>query len=437
MLLFAAILGGTGCQKPENDLGLDLIDPNDTMGLLEIDTASLLTYTLAEDPVRTSGLSRNALGSYVDPDFGLVKASIVTQVRLSTSSVGAGQDNHALVADSLVLALVFDLGSYAYGNLHPQRLKVYEVGQDLVSDSIYRTDNSPGLLQVNDLVETTRRTFTPDPFHTVIVAGDTLRPQLRIPLSGQLADRLLHAWGTSDLTDNTTFLQFFKGFWIVPDNDPQGLYEGGVWYFNLLDAQSKLTLYYRNTAPGSEDTLAYDFSINENCVRYTRCEHDFSLATNAALPSSLADTTLGLETVFVQSFAGTRTGIAIPALESFIPVGLNAVAKAELVIPVADAFYPYYQPPAQLFVFRKGDDGQDLFLPDQLTGNIGGTYDPTAREYRLNITRWTQDVLNGTYENTGLFLVASSNGVSANRVVLGGAQHAEHPMRLLLTFTTY
>jgi hypothetical protein len=172
-------------------------------------------------------------------------------------------------------------------------------------------------------------------------------------------------------------------------------------------------------------------------VRYTRCEHAFDQAPEPALSASLVDSTLGSHSVFVQSLGGTRAEIRLPHLETFAAGGLNAVAKAELVIPVADAFYPYYQPPLTMFVFRKGDEGQDLVLPDQLLGNIGGSYDLTAQEYRLNITRWVQGVFNGTYENTGLSLVAGSNGVSANRVVLGGAQHGEHPMKLLLTFTTY
>ena len=67
------------------------------------------------------------------------------------------------------------------------------------------------------------------------------------------------------------------------------------------------------------------------------------------------------------------------------------VAKAELVVPIAGSFYPYYLPPTQLFLFRKGTNGEDLFLPDQLTGStagIGGLYASAEKEYRFNITRY-------------------------------------------------
>ena len=435
LLLCAALV--SGCGKPENDLGLDILDPADALGTEEVDTSSLITFTALEPPIRTSQLSRNALGSYRDADFGRVTASIVTQVRLSSNNVGASADNRALVPDSLVLSLVFDANSYAYGNLDPQRLRVFELGDNIYLDTLYQTNDVPPVAQVNDLVEPTRGEFIPDPFHALHIGGDTLKPQLRIPLKGELAERLMNAWGTADLVDNTAFLQFFKGLWITPENGNGEIYRNGIWYFDLLDAGSKLTLYYRNTAPGQEDTLSYDFVINTSCSRYTHCEHDFDAAFNSTLPDELADSTIGQQVVFAQGFSGTRAEVRLPNLADYITAGRDALAKAELVVPIADAFYPYYQPPTQLFVFRKGDEGQDLFLPDQLNNSVGGIYDPENREYRVNITRWVQGVFTGEYANTGLSLVPAANGVSANRVVLGGAEHPVHPMHLLLTFTTY
>lgn len=440
--LWAVLLFCTGallaaCTKPENELGLDILDPEDALGTVQVDTTSLITYTVEEPPLRSSALSRNALGSYRDVDLGTVTAGIVTQVRLGSNNVGAGADNHALVPDSLVLSLVFDANSFAYGNLDPQRIRVFELTGDLFPDTLYRTSDAPPVAMANDLVVGTRGAVTPDPFRAVYIGNDTLKPQVRIPLDLALAERLLNAWGTADLADNTAFLRFFKGLYIAPEEASGGIYQGGIWYFDLLDAQSKLTLYYRNTAPGAEDTLSYDLVINSSCARYTHCTHDFSTAYAPALPNSLADSTLGQHTVFAQGLAGTRTEVRLPNLQRYAETGQNAVAKAELVVPLADAFYPYYQPPSLLFVFRKGDEGQDLFLPEQTTNSVGGTYDPVNKEYRMNITRWVQRVLTGEYANTGLSLVPSGNGVSADRVVLGGAAHPEHPMRLLLTFTTY
>lgn len=435
VLLFCGGLLLSSCQKPEDTLGVDVLDPNDLMGTEVTDTASLQTFTRREERVRTSALSRNALGSYIDPDFGLVKAGVVTQLRLTSNNVGSGTENHALVADSLVLSLVFDLGSYAYGNLQPQRIRVFEIAEDLVlEDTTYYNDHLPQVAVVNDLVEDSRGSFTPDPFSFPVVNGTAEQPQLRIPLDLALAERLLDAWGTDDLADNAAFLQFFRGLWITPDNDAQGQFDGGIWYFDLLDAQSRLTLYYRDTRPGAEDTLSYTFAINENCVRYTACQHDPSLAFVEGLEQQLADSTLGQHHTYAQALGGSRTEIRFPHLADFSG---RTLARAELTVPLEGAFYPYYQPPAQLFAFRKDDAGDDLFLPDQVGAAVGGLYDAADREYRFNITRWVQGVLNGTYANTGISLVPSSNGISANRVVLAGPEHDTRPMILELTFTTY
>src|SRR6186713_1352319 len=115
VLLFS-LLATTGCEKPEDGLGIDLLPPGDPLLAVEMDTATLVAWTVPEDPVRTSNLSRCLLGSYLDDRFGLVSTSLVTQVRLSTNNVGAGQDNSGLICDSLVLSLVYDPSGYGYGN---------------------------------------------------------------------------------------------------------------------------------------------------------------------------------------------------------------------------------------------------------------------------------------------------------------------------------
>ena len=77
----------------------------------------------------------------------------------------------------------------------------------------------------------------------------------------------------------------------------------------------------------------------------------------------------------------------------------------------------------------------DRQLPDEATS--GYAYDPVAKQYSMNITRYVQGVINGTYLNTGLSLVPGSSGVSVNRATLSGPHFPDRPMKLKLTFTTY
>jgi len=435
LLSLLAVLALAGCRKPEADLGLDLL-PGDPLGL-QVDTFAIHAFTIADSAVRTSGLTRNLVGSYLDADFGLVRTGIVTQIRLSANNVGTGQSTAELVADSLVLALAFDGGNYAYGNLNPQVFEVYELAEDLSVDSVYESDAVPAVVDM-DLVADRGGRLRPDPFTNPVLNGDTVVPQLRIRLSQDLARRFLDAFGSADLSDNTAFLQFFKGLYIRVNNGPQTLFQEGVLYFNLLSSASKATLYYRNVVTEPDVPRALDFLINQNCVRYTVAEFDRSQALNPGLDIAIADTITNATTTYIQALGGTRTVVQFPTLMDAAAQG-RILAKAELEVPIKGTFHPYHAPPAQLFIFRKDSARADAFLPDQLNGlgAIGGNYLSSERAYRFNITRYVQAVLNGAIPNNGVQLVSGSSGVSVNRTLLAGPLDAAQPMRLRLTFTTY
>ena len=270
-------------------------------------------------------------------------------------------------------------------------------------------------------------------------AGE-LPPQVRIRLSNALAERFLYGFGTSDLVDNTAFLQFFKGLYIKVEGSGQAPDQGGIMYLSTLSSASKLTVHYKD-AQSAEPELArsYVLDINGNCVRYTVARHDRSVALTPAITNALMDTVTPASLVYVRTLGGLRTAVRFPDLAERLGSG-RLVAKAELVVPIAGSFYPYYLPPTQLFLFRKGTNGEDLFVPDQLTGStsgIGGLYASAEKEYRFNITRYVLAIANGSVPNNGVVLVAGSSGVSANRAILGGPEHPQTPMRLELTFTTY
>ena len=436
LLVFGVVLSLGACKKPEEDLGLDLL-PGNPLGST-VETTLLRAYTVEDTVLRTSGLSRQLLGSYVDPQFGTVKAGLVAQIRLSVNNVGLGQDNSGLVADSIILSLPFDGANTYYGNLNPQVFEVYEITDDLSVDSLYYSDRVPAFV-AQDLVADRGGIITPRPTVRPVVGGDTLAPQLRIRLSNELAERFLEAFGTPVMTDNPSFLQFFKGLYVTVNNGPQLPFEQGVLYFNLLNTASKVTLYYKNTlATNPELPLKFDLPINQNSVRYSVSEFDRSTAVDPALNAALADTSLPASTTYVQAMGGLRTGLLLPDIMEFSNTN-RALAKAELVLPISGTFNAFLGPPVQLFIFRRDSLGKDVFLPDQLAGigAINGNYSASERAYRFNITRYVQGLLNGSIPNTGLELVPGSSGVSVNRAVLAGPAQAEGAMRLQLTFTTY
>lgn len=433
VLLFTLTIA-IGCQKPEEDIGLDVLPDDAGLGTVVMDTARIIAWTVEPEPGKTSALSRNVLGSYLDPDMGLVTAGLVTQVRLSTNSVGVGDTTTGRVCDSLVLSLAYDATSFGYGNRDAQGFRVFRLTEDLFLDSVYYSVDVPACTP-NDLVTGPRRVFPIEPFQGPTIDGDTLSPQLRLPLDVALGQELLNQWGLGPLVNNEAFLQYFKGLLVIPNADASIPYQQAALYFNLLNPASKLTLYYHSSA----DTTSFDFIINTSSVRYTISRFDHDLALQPELPLALDDTAAGQQRVYVQALGGLRGELRFPGLENYAANGFGALAKAELIMPVAGSYYPLYAPPSQIFLFRKDAEGDDAAIPDQIPSSnlVGGFYDAEDREYRFTITQWLQGVINGTYPNTGLGVISGSNGVSANRAILAGPEHPTERMRLRLTFTTY
>lgn len=417
-----------GCKKPENELGLSVLDPADTLSTVRLDTSAVVAWPRVDNAVRTSSLSANEIGSYLDDRFGNVLTGTAMQVRLSANNVGPADPS--LICDSLVLNLAYSATNPVYGDLDPQIIRVFRLTEDLFIDSIYKSNRQPAFGN-GDMVQGSPRSFTPP------ASTDTAGSRLRIPLSTDLGNELLQLWGQSTLADNASFLAFFKGLVVMPDSTPQAPFHGGVWRMNLLDGTSKMTLYYHN---GAGVNSAFDFIIGTGSARYTFSWFNRALAPDPVVATALADTVHGPRTAtYVQALGGVRTEVRFPWLDRYAATPLRAVAKAELVVPIAGEFHATYVPPDQLFAFRKAADGTDLLVPDQIAGQglVGGLYDGGAKEYRLNLTRWVQGVISGTYPNTGLSLVPGSDGVSVNRAELGGPANGQTPMKMVITFTTY
>ncbi|HEY0978585.1 MAG TPA: DUF4270 family protein [Flavobacteriales bacterium] len=437
VLLSGLIVLIGGCRKPEDDLGLDLLDPADTLGLTRTDTLSLIAWSRPQDSIPTSVGGYGLFGSYVDPQFGKLTAGVVTQVRFDGTNVGPANPNW--VCDSLVLSMVYFTPAPLYGDLDPQTIAVYRLDESLSTDSIYYSDR-PTLAQNLNLVANAPLVRAPVTDDGPIIGGDSLPAQLRIPLDPALGAEFLSQFGQAPMSNTTSFLEYFKGLYIVPENAGQATGEGGICIFNLTNDNSRLTLYYHDSSVGTP--LSFNYTLRSS-VRYSTVTFD-----RAGTPSeiALADTTTGQMQVLLQALGGIRSEVRIPYLDHYIGTPYQAIAKAELILPVAD-HDEAYTPPGELFAFRKNSTGGDLYIPDQVLSSSsfrGALYDEDEQAYRVNITRYVQNVMNGNYANTGLGLVAQRNPtqgaasyVFVNRAVLNGPEHPDRPMRLEVTFTTY
>ena len=412
-VFFLGLLVLSSCKKEEGDLGLIVQPEGDALQGNVVDTFSLITYSVLDDSLQSDNFSNNMIGSMVDPVFGTSQMGIYTQINLSSNNPVFDVPN--TVVDSVVLSLVYQ--TY-YGVNGPQTFKVYEVLDTMYLDSTYYSHSSL-TTDVTDLV-IGGNTQTPDYenyFHD-IVTGDSAKPQLRLLLDNNLGQRFINESGTGNLLDNSVFVNWFRGLRIEVDNPTQSVGEGSIISMDMLDADSKLTIYYHETT--TLDTLSYHFNINSNCARFTTMEHDY---TGTPIEAELNDSTLGQNFSYVQAGAGLKVNIKFPTLLDLLDEGNIIINQAQLYLPVQYYALDPLVPAPRLIVFSNNADGSISVLQDQFEGDavFGGFYDDANKAYVFSIGRYLQDVYRGTKPNLGLQLNVVGSSISAYRATLSGS----------------
>ncbi len=416
-------LFATSCERPENDLGSDLLPNEDGLTALQTDTVTIIATTVQEDSIRTDELSSVMLGSYFDPIVGSTTASFNTQVRLSTTSP---EFPDAPIIDSVVLALVYT-GDF-YGRLAKQQIFVHELTEDLENDSAYYTNTMHTYNTANE-VKSGWDMYNFRPEDLVIVGTDSVVPQLRIHLKESLGQKLLGA--TEDqLSSNDNFLEFFKGLRVSP-----GFADACVANFDLIDSDSKLSVYYRYDNAGVEDTTFYNFNITSECSYYTQVTHNRTGTALAPLDSGVEVD--GDVMTYIQAAGSMKTLLEFPYLSDFEAIENKSINRAELRIPFDDSYR--FTAQTNMFLVYLDEEGDYNLLPDQVLGSIGGSANFTDDYYSFNISLYMQKVLNGEITSQGLYLISKNAGVSANRCALHGPNHTpgspSENMRLILTFS--
>lgn len=411
-----------GCEKPEQEIGLQLQPEDELLNVVRTDTATIEVQVIREDSLRTDELSQALLGNYYNPEVGTVEASFYSQLRLSTPDHDFGPNP---VADSLVLS--FRYTGEKWGASFPQFIEVYELADSLSIDSVYYSNEDIPTIGGN-LIKSGQNPVDFNLTETVYFGSDSADPQLRVHLSDQLANAFLNA-GSDVYDTNDNWLDFFKGIYVKSSSG-----SGGVYHLDVVSSQSGARLYYKN----DNDTAFFDYTINSVTARYNRYRNSF---TGDFTPLNAAEAADGNITCRVQAAAGMKSLLTFPFLDSLKTAPGVTINKAELIIPCTDPRDLRMPYPSRLFLLTENAEGDVVGLPGQLSSvvEIGGFYESTENRYRFNISRWLQEYLNGTQAVNFLYLVANNAGVSARSVQLNGPQFsADDPtqnMRLEVTYS--
>lgn len=414
-----ALFVGTSCKKKDNNLGLNTLDQNELLNSAAVDTFSLVTFTILDDSVITKDPAYAVLGSYNDPKFGPMEASFYTQLRLS--GVNPNFSGDPIFVDSIVLGLEYN--GY-YGDFSTLDLEVLEVTESLSSDSTYYAFSTLNVNSTN-LIEPGYETVTPDPDGVTVIGQDTVDTQLRIRLKNSLASTLINeALTGSSFASNDAFLDYFKGLCVRTTNGTMQNGKGGIFYFNLNDPLSKMTIYYKQ----SDVAKKYDFVINSSCVDFNHVE-----VNNAGKPvqTVINDTVSGMTEFYAQAFK-SRAIVQIPGLSN-LPKKI-VVHKAELYLPVQYQTGSKYSPGFDISVASRPESNPNAFA------SIGvlGTYSEFQKHFKIDLRAYIQGVATGLAPNNELILSPRFFITSAERIIFNGPNTTNKKKpQLIITYTEY
>lgn len=405
-----SILFITSCKKLENNIGQNNIDQNELLFSDGIDTFQITTYSYFDDSVISyspSGASAfGVLGSYVDPVFGKYNAEIYTQLRLENFNPDFG-DLSTITVDSFILSLEY-LGQY--GDAGVQDFEVYRLTDDMSTDSTYYSSDIVADDTGWNLVMPGQESVYLDSDHPTILDGDTValpRPQVRIPLHTSVAKTMLidAMSGAGYFADNEAFLDYFKGLHIKTNNPMQMSGDGGAFYFNLNDADSRLTIYY--TQNGEQET--FSLLINANGAKFNHVDINMD-GSGTAVEAVINDTVSGQIQYYSQAY-GSRAVVEVPGLSN-LPA--NAVIhRAVLELPIEYQTGQNYAPGLDATVA--------VMLDDRLTSvNALAAYDDFRKSFQVDIRAYVQAIVNGELDNLGLIFSPLLHNSSAERIIFNG-----------------
>lgn len=442
LILFAGLIIFFSCKKGDSVLGLDVQPEEDLLYSSYDESMHARAQTVYDTNLVSSinNLGIYLLGSYQDPVFGRSDASIYTNFILkdNITNINAGTKP---VMDSVVLSLAYRTDFYG-DTLDALSLNVHMLhpGLTLSKDSVY-TSSSTYKYQTDDITESGNGyTFSPRPASYVDIGGTSTKPQLRIRLKKEWFEENLLLKDNINLTNSAAMQAVFNGLFITTKNTNTFSPDyGSILFFALFDNNTKLTFYYHNF---SQNDQKIELTCGAGTAHFNNHVHDYGNA-HASIKNQIDadesnDTLLGQQNVFVQSMAGLGVKLEFPDLKHYTDSGPISVARAEIIIPVDDNpqwFTDDYKTPLGLGIKAYNASGEVEEVADIGGAWVGGAYDPTNKQYIINVPRHINQVCNGQKGNYGFFIFPGESPSKPYRAVLGGSANPGKQIKLKLYYT--
>jgi hypothetical protein len=343
-----------------------------------------------------------------DPYFGTTLATIYTELKPAIFPFYFDAKPSDRTLDSVVLVLSYKR-TFGDSSL-AQNVVVHEISKS------FNPDSSTCTSYLYNFSSLGSASYVPKKLGTDSVKtkdGDTSINQLRIKLSTAFGQSLL---AQDTIKTDTLFMNFFKGFAIVPNNTGNALS-----YFGITDAATKLVVYYKYKRTNLPDTTGFKkFGLFNGDRSANNISRDRSTAEIKNFSNGNSNPA-GDNFIYIQSSPGSYTELKIPGLTG---LSNRIVHRAELIID--QAYSPlsinqYFTPPSFLFLDIKDTGKNYLPIPCDFNASTGspdllsfGGLRTTAKDensnsiarYTFIISRFVQKIVTNKRTNSILRLSA-------------------------------
>ncbi len=436
-------------------LNTDTLYLNVETELRTLDSVNLDSTSIQKNEV-------HAIGYINDPHFGQTTAATYFQTLPLGYPLRFPVSKDSLFLDSLVLSLAY-AGTYGDTNI----LSIFDVYK--VADTGFSYSKNYKLFE-SPQISTSEKLGSSKPFSKKDINATPNQLRIRLDAAGgiELGEALLEQ---NDITgafrNDSAFKSFLNGFALIPDSTTGGA--GALHYFSLIAPGTRLELFYRIRKPDGklDSTVAFfpfsadlNRSANANKIHRTISSGNFNdsqyayvmtapgISTNVRIKG--LDTLVGkpyiihrAELIASQAEDNTASAVFLPPVTHLYCINETGQQTA---IPYDSVFYLN----RVNFDFRR-----NLFLNAVSQEYCGGN--PVFRtvnnqrfaEYRYNVSRYIQNVLNKNIRPTKFRISAPYNAefsggsislfplnpLAAGRVKLFGGSHPTKPMRLLIYYS--
>lgn len=386
ILIFSVIVIFSCKKETTSFVGDNILPESDKFGTKYFEFDNIQGVTVMGERLQTNGKSSAAmLGSInFNDEYGQSKADFMVQTRLSVVSPSFGENP---VVDSVKFTMLFS-GDAFYGDTTSDlNFKVYELTESIYIDSAYYSNHDASMMH-DEFAPICNQTLSPNPESGF----------LELTLDKSFGEKIIA--DTSNLVDNETYLEAFKGLYVTTDSVMSG---GVMLYLNLSSPNSQVTIYYHNDV----DTADFGLIINNLSAEFGMFKNTGHNNINFNDSSDF---------IYTQPMAGIRGKIDLSPVKMFADSENYTINKAEIIFDYYDGTYTE---PGKMFLQVADGKSDTINVPrDYSMGYYNGNYDEDDNTYSFVITKHVTDIISGTQEFSDLYIYPNDFKITANRATL-------------------